>query len=180
MSVSHSLPDLGSPAVAGSPPPAADRPPRIAPAVPDATERAPNALPGLTIVLPCFNEAANVADAVREARRAALRCADDYEIVVVDDGSSDDTAVLAAALVQADPQVRLLIDATNRGYGEALRFGITAARMPWVLITDGVHHRPRVAGRQSGASPRVVARAFRELSALRRSLRGLAITGARV
>lgn len=280
MPVSQGPPGLNSRSVAASPPRPGDPRAWTAPAVPDATESAPNALPGLTIVLPCFDEAANVADAVREARRAALRCAHDYEIVVIDDGSDDDTAVIAGAIVEADPHVRLLIHATNRGYGQALRSGISAARMPWVLITDadlqfdlgelegflpaagradlvvgwrilrrdpvnrrinaaawnwlvrrtfrlpvrdvdcafklvrrelllncelastgamistellvkclaagarmeeiGVRHRARVAGRQSGASPRVVTRAFRELSALRRSLRSLAFSGARV
>src|SRR5437764_9899162 len=99
-------------------------------------ERLPNALPGLTIVLPCFNEADNVADAIRYAGAAAERCATDHEIVVVDDGSSDETAVIAARLAERDRRVRVIVHTRNRGYGDAVRSGIGAALMPWVLLTD--------------------------------------------
>src|SRR5689334_10494940 len=101
------------------------------------TLRQPNALPGLTIVLPCFNEAANVADAIRYATAAAERCAAEHEIVVVDDGSDDDTALLAARIAERDRRVRVVVHTRNRGYGDAMRSGIAAARMPWVLLTDG-------------------------------------------
>lgn len=93
-------------------------------------------LEGLTVVLPCFNEAANVADAIRYASSAASRAAREYEIVVVDDGSSDETGKIAARFVEADARVRLVVHAGNRGYGDALRSGLQAARMPWVLLTD--------------------------------------------
>jgi glycosyltransferase involved in cell wall biosynthesis len=201
-------------------------------------------LAGVSIVLPCFNEEA-----------------------------TDDTAQIAARLAEADHRVRLLVHPSNRGYGGAVRTGLRAARMPWVLLTDsdlqfdlselaafvplateadliagwriarqdplhrrlnaaawnwlmhrsfdvpvrdvdcafklirrdlleqipltsggamistelvvravaagavvrevGVHHLPRVAGDQSGASPRVVVKAFRELARLRGELRRL-------
>jgi glycosyltransferase involved in cell wall biosynthesis len=93
-------------------------------------------LPGLTIVLPCLDEAENLADAVRCATDAGERCALEHEIVVVDDGSTDATTSLAAALATRNPRVRLVVHAENRGYGEALRSGVAAARMPWVLLTD--------------------------------------------
>jgi glycosyltransferase involved in cell wall biosynthesis len=228
-------------------------------------------LPGLTIVLPCHNEAANVERAIDEATRAAQRVADAHEIVIVDDGSSDATWALATARAAEDPRVRVLVHRRNRGYGAALRTGFAAARMEWVFLTDadlqfdlddldsvltlapacdlvagyrlqradplhrrlnaaawnalvrhnfdlpvrdvdcafklirrdvlerilltadgamvstellvraraagaeiaelGVTHRPRAAGRSSGANPAVVLRAFRELRALRAQLR---------
>lgn len=226
---------------------------------------------GLTVVLPCLNEADNVATAILEAHRAAELAAHQHEIIVVDDGSTDATATIVADLLDRDPRVRLVMHTGNRGYGAALRSGIGAARMPWILLTDsdlqfdlgeiseflpyapasdlvvgwrvarrdpfsrrmnaaawnwlvrraftlpvhdvdcafklvrretvadldlgsdgamistellvkalnrgarltelGVHHRPRVAGAQSGADPRVVLRAFLELGRLRRALR---------
>jgi glycosyltransferase involved in cell wall biosynthesis len=227
-------------------------------------------LPGLTVVLPCFNEAPNVERAVLEAAEAAERNAVAHQIVVVDDGSTDDTASIAHRIARSTPNVLVVEHGENRGYGAALVSGLRAARMPWVLLTDGdlqfdlaqleafvplaaeadlvagrridrrdplhrranaaawnwlvrltfdvplrdvdcafklirrdvvddlaltssgamistellvraqangarirelgVEHRPRVAGEQSGADPRVVARAFRELLALRREL----------
>ncbi|MEA2144357.1 MAG: hypothetical protein QOI64_2787, partial [Solirubrobacteraceae bacterium] len=96
----------------------------------------PNALSGLTFVLPCLNEAENLPDAVRYALDAAERYAAAQEIVIVDDGSTDDTAAEATELGVHDPRVRLVVHPENRGYGEALRSGIAVARQPWVLLID--------------------------------------------
>jgi glycosyltransferase involved in cell wall biosynthesis len=93
-------------------------------------------LPGLSIVLPCHDEAANVADAIRAAEAAAGRTSAEHEILVVDDGSTDATADIAAQFVDGSHRVRLLVHPHNRGYGAALRTGLEAAGMPWVLLTD--------------------------------------------
>ena len=94
-------------------------------------------LTSLSIVLPCFDEAPNVAAAVAEARSAAGAVAADYEIVVVDDGSSDDTRAVADALAVLDRGVRVVAHEVNRGYGAAVRSGIAATTADWVLLTDG-------------------------------------------
>jgi glycosyltransferase involved in cell wall biosynthesis len=228
-------------------------------------------LRGLSIVLPCHDEAENIERAVDEATAAGELVADAHEVIVVDDGSTDATRELARDLAAFDPRVRVLVHETNRGYGAAVRTGLSAARLEWVFLTDadlqfdmrelvrfapvapscdivagyrvhradpphrllnaaawnmlvrrlfdvglqdvdcafklmrrqtvqplpltaegamvstelvarareqgarivelGVGHRPRAAGRPSGASPRVVVRAFRELRAVRAELR---------
>jgi glycosyltransferase involved in cell wall biosynthesis len=244
----------------------------IATAPTETRERsAATRLPGLTVVLPCFNEAPNIAQAILQATWAAAWNADEHQIVVVDDGSTDGTAEIAAEVARSVPNVRIVEHDRNRGYGAALTSGLRAARMPWVLLTDadlqfdldqlvhfvplarqadlvvgwrldrqdplhrrvnaaawnwlvrhtfdlqvrdvdcafklirrevvqdiplassgamistellvraqangarvrevGVEHRPRVAGEQSGANPRVVLRALRELRQLRHELR---------
>jgi glycosyltransferase involved in cell wall biosynthesis len=112
-----------------------DTHPSFSPRDPSGTP-APVALDGLTIVLPCFDEAENLPEAVRYATDAADRCAVTHEIVIVDDGSTDDTVTVAGALAAQDPRVRLIVHAENRGYGAALRSGIGAARHPWVLLID--------------------------------------------
>jgi len=229
-------------------------------------------LRGLSIVLPCHDEAENVERTIDEATAAGELVADAHEILVVDDGSTDATREIAAARAAEDPRVRVLVHDVNRGYGAAVRTGFAAARLEWIFLTDGdlqfdmteltrfvplapssdivagyrvhradpphrllnaaawnflvrrtfdlpvrdvdcafklmrrelvqslpltadgamvsteliarsaqagarfaqlgVHHRPRAAGRPSGASPRVVLRAFRELRAVRAELQG--------
>jgi glycosyltransferase involved in cell wall biosynthesis len=104
-------------------------PPRIA--VPSELR-----LTGLTVVLPCLDEEANIARAVAEALAAGARCAWAVEVVVVDDGSRDATRRTAELLASLDTRVRVVTHDENRGYGAALRSGIEASRMPWVLLTD--------------------------------------------
>ena len=93
-------------------------------------------LPGLSIVLPCYEEEGNVARAISTAADAAACVASEFEIIVVDDGSSDRTSEIASRFVTGSGRVRLLVHPENRGYGAALRTGLEAARMPWVLIAD--------------------------------------------
>ena len=97
---------------------------------------APGALSGLTIALVCVDEAENLPDAVRYATAAARRCAIAHEIVLVDDGSDDECVAVAGAIASRDPLVRLVVHAESRGYGDAVRSAIAAARMPWLLLAD--------------------------------------------
>jgi glycosyltransferase involved in cell wall biosynthesis len=90
----------------------------------------------LSVVLPAYNEEENLAEAVGEAIAAAERVSRRQEIIVVDDGSHDATAEIATALAVTDSRVRLIRHEDNRGYGCAVRSGIAAARMDWVLLTD--------------------------------------------
>ena len=94
-------------------------------------------LGSVSVVLPCFDEEANIADAIRNAAAAAAESSEDYEIIVVDDGSTDATGRIAQDFVGPDARVRLIAHTVNRGYGDALRSGIDAARMEWVLLADG-------------------------------------------
>jgi glycosyltransferase involved in cell wall biosynthesis len=93
-------------------------------------------LEGVSVVLPAHNEEENLAEAIREAMTAAEQVSRQQEVIVVDDGSHDATAALAKALAAMDSRVRLVRHEHNRGYGCAIRSGIAAARMDWVLLTD--------------------------------------------
>lgn len=100
-----------------------------------ASER-PAMLEGLSIVLPCHDEEENLLRMVAEARRAAAAVADEWEVIVVDDGSSDRTNAIASQLATARRDVRLVEHERNLGYGAAVRTGLAAAALPWVFMTD--------------------------------------------
>lgn len=90
----------------------------------------------LSFVLPAFNEAENIQEAVLRCVAVGERLALEFEVIVVDDGSSDDTRRLADELTAADVRVRTVHHPSNRGYGAALRSGLHAARMDRIFFTD--------------------------------------------
>ena len=96
-----------------------------------------NRLPGISAFFPAYNEEANVPTMVERLREVLPTISDDYEIIVVNDGSHDRTAEVADALAKADPHVRVVHHPQNRGYGGALKSGFTASRKAYVFFTDG-------------------------------------------
>jgi glycosyltransferase involved in cell wall biosynthesis len=93
-------------------------------------------LPSISVVLPAYNEEENVGPAVMEVIGVVGPIADDYEVVVVDDGSRDGTAEKVCQLGERYPQVRLVQHKVNQGYGAALYSGFTSARKELVFFTD--------------------------------------------
>jgi 4-amino-4-deoxy-L-arabinose transferase-like glycosyltransferase len=96
---------------------------------------APGAGRPLSLVIPAYNEAAGIAQAVAEALAALARLTTNYEIIVVDDGSQDETAALVKQAA-VNPRVRLVQHPVNQGYGAALRTGFEAAQHERVAFTD--------------------------------------------
>jgi glycosyltransferase involved in cell wall biosynthesis len=90
----------------------------------------------VSVVLPAFNEEANIERALEEASATAGRLFGEYEIVVVDDGSEDGTAELARRFADRSGDVRVISHGRNRGYGEALRTGFLSSRLDYVFFTD--------------------------------------------
>lgn len=91
----------------------------------------------LSIFFPCYNEEANVERVTLAALEAARRFADDYEVIIVNDGSRDRTGEIADRLAREQPHVRAVHNNPNLGYGGALQRGFREARMDWVFYTDG-------------------------------------------
>jgi glycosyltransferase involved in cell wall biosynthesis len=92
----------------------------------------------LSYFFPAHDEEANLDGLVAEALATLPSRADTFEVIVVDDGSTDGTAALADALVASHPDiVRVVHHPTNLGYGAALRSGFGAARYDHVAFTDG-------------------------------------------
>lgn len=91
----------------------------------------------LSLVIPARNEGANVTRLIEEIA-AALSPKFTYEVIVVDDGSTDDTAARVAAAPSSDrAAVRLIRHARSYGQSAALRSGILAARAPRIATMDG-------------------------------------------
>jgi glycosyltransferase involved in cell wall biosynthesis len=91
----------------------------------------------LSVVLPAYNEQENIAQAVGRALEVLPALATQWEVIIVDDGSRDETATVASSLVAEHyPQVRLLRHPVNQGYGAALRSGFLRARHDLVFYTD--------------------------------------------
>lgn len=105
-------------------------------AAPPPHSRAGIATTWLSLVIPAFNESESIVRAIDEALAALQTLTSSFEILVVDDGSDDETAPRVVWAAQRDPRVRLVRHAHNRGYGAALRSGFLAARGERVAFTD--------------------------------------------
>jgi len=98
----------------------------------------PARVPRLSWFFPAHNEAANLEGLIAEALETLPNLADTFEIIAVDDGSTDRTPEIADALAGSHPDVvRAVHHPTNLGYGAALRSGFGAARYELVAFTDG-------------------------------------------
>jgi glycosyltransferase involved in cell wall biosynthesis len=92
----------------------------------------------LSAVLPAYNEQSVIEPTVRHVSEAIGRLVDDFEVVVVNDGSSDRTGEILAALAnEPGLHLRVVTHERNRGYGAALASGFDAATRDLVFLTDG-------------------------------------------
>ena len=92
--------------------------------------------PSLSLVMPAYNEEAGIQTVLAEAYEALTSLEIPFEILVVDDGSTDRTSTLVEQASGIRPTIRLLRHSENRGYGAALRTGFEAARFDLVAFTD--------------------------------------------
>jgi glycosyltransferase involved in cell wall biosynthesis len=92
---------------------------------------------GLSIFFPAYNDAGTIASLALVAHMTARTLTDDYEVIVVDDGSPDHTGELLDEMARHFPWMRVVHHETNRGYGGALRTGFQTASKEVVFYTDG-------------------------------------------
>lgn len=93
--------------------------------------------PGVSIFFPAYNDAGTIASLVLIAQMTARQLTDDYEVIVVNDGSPDHTGLLLDEMAGYFPWLRVIHHPKNRGYGGALRTGFESATKELIFYTDG-------------------------------------------
>ena len=93
--------------------------------------------PSLSVFFPAYNDAGTIASLCLVAHMTARKITDDYEVIVVEDGSPDHTGELLDEMALHFPWLKVVHHAKNRGYGGALRSGFEAATKDLVFYTDG-------------------------------------------
>jgi glycosyltransferase involved in cell wall biosynthesis len=91
----------------------------------------------ISVFFPAFNDEATIACLVKTALEVLPTLSQDYEVIVVNDGSTDATSRVLDELAQSLSRVRVIHHSTNRGYGGALRSGFENARKDLIFYTDG-------------------------------------------
>jgi glycosyltransferase involved in cell wall biosynthesis len=94
------------------------------------------AISELSVFFPAYNEEANLGSTVEKGKKVLERVADKWEIIIVNDGSSDRTKEIAEGLAKGDPKIRVITHSPNRGYGAALKSGFYNSKYSWVAFTD--------------------------------------------
>lgn len=93
-------------------------------------------LASLSIFMPAYNEEGNIAATIMDATKATKTATNNYEIIVVNDGSQDKTAEIVTGLARLDPHIRLINHSQNKGYGAAVKTGLKSCRKDWIFFTD--------------------------------------------
>jgi len=106
-----------------------------APTAPAPPARTPVA--SVSAFFPCYNDAPTIAGLVRSVHEALSTVLEDFEVIVVNDGSHDESGAVLASLAQELPRLRVVTHERNRGYGGALISGFGAATKEWIFYTDG-------------------------------------------
>ena len=98
----------------------------------------PSKFPSLSVFFPAYNDAPSLPGLIAKTFAVLRENVADYEVIVVNDGSYDNTAaVLEALRSQHEPYMRVVTHEQNRGYGGALRTGFASATREFVFYTDG-------------------------------------------
>lgn len=90
----------------------------------------------LSVFFPTYNEEGNISDVVLRAKSVLVKTASKWEIIIVNDGSHDNTRKIAHRLAKKDKRIHLVNHAQNKGYGGALKTGFKTAQYEWVAFTD--------------------------------------------
>jgi glycosyltransferase involved in cell wall biosynthesis len=102
----------------------------------DASPTPVRTRPGLSLIFPCYNEAERLPGTLAVYLAALSRRPGEVEVLVVDDGSSDQTVAVASAIAARDARVRVIASQSNQGKGFVVRRGVLAAEGQLIVFTD--------------------------------------------
>jgi len=93
--------------------------------------------PDVTLFFPVYNDQKTIRSVTEKSIKLLEEIAGEYEIIIVDDGSPDRSGIIADELSSQYQQVRAIHHGVNRGYGEAVKTGLSQATYEWICFTDG-------------------------------------------
>lgn len=91
----------------------------------------------ISAFFPAHNEEANIGELAKKTSKVLSELCEEYEIIVVNDGSKDKTKEVVENLMKEDKHIRLINHEVNKGYGAALKSGFYNAKYEWIFFTDG-------------------------------------------
>ncbi len=96
----------------------------------------PKLISELSVFFPTYNEEGNIEDTVAKAKKVLEQIAEKWEILIVEDGSKDNTPQVTDKIAKTDKRITVIHHKPNRGYGGALQSGLYNAKYNWVVFTD--------------------------------------------
>ncbi len=91
----------------------------------------------ISAFFPAHNEEANIVELAKKTSKVLSGICDEYEVIVVNDGSKDRTKEVVENLMKEDSHIKLINHEINKGYGAALKSGFYNAKYEWIFFTDG-------------------------------------------
>lgn len=90
----------------------------------------------LSVFFPAYNEEPEIENTVIKAKKVLEKIAKKWEIIIVNDGSKDNTLIISKKLAKTDKKIRVINHKKNRGYGAAFKSGFYDAKYEWIAFTD--------------------------------------------
>jgi len=93
-------------------------------------------IPAISVFFPAYNEAKNIKKTVTKAVKVLDKITRKWEIIVINDGSTDKTGQVVKKLIKESPRISMITHIPNKGYGAALKTGLYNCKYSWIVFTD--------------------------------------------